>query len=410
MLFDLPKLKAAARGAANKTQDFVSGHKVQRVAKMGQKAIEIAAQLGQAKLKGTMGYAGVALGVLNIIAEAKGEDLYTAVKTETLQRNLKAIDSTGAITLLAEVGFFNSAELVCSDKKLDFLSLKLIDGREICAMFLTGRKELAPWWDAYVSESITTVDMATTLWDVIGKSVAIASKENSAGRTVLSISQLPHECESYHTTKGNNSPKDVAAKFKTYRSMGVSKAYMCIGPPGTGKSTFCHQLAIELGGAIMRITPAIFDCTRVSHQEVIDLVGSFKPSVLVLEDVDRVRDSQLLLSLVDFIRQKNPEVLLLSTINDPTKVVDALRRPGRLGEPLNFVSPDKEYRRMLLERFRTQFGVTRDISYLADIMEHPQFSQDFIRNVAQQALVEDDETLKMSISDAIENLKNVYKT
>lgn len=395
-----PKWKKSLRDTMNKVQDFVTDPKTRKVAQVGTKAVELASQISQANLSGPLGIAGMGIGILNAFVNVDDKDNFTSTaKSIVAKRKLVPTSPNGAISLLFDHGFFNSSTVLATSEEITLRSIKVGEGDELAVAVQSGA--LAPWWDAYVSSPDTLPRLNEELWKNLGNTIALSVKKNVVDSDVLTA--VPIMAIDGIEYLGENDPKEFAAKVNSYKEAKISRAYLLVGPPGTGKTTFCYKLAEEVGGRILFITPDVLSKNNIPHKDIIDLTGTFKPNVLVLEDLDRVEDTGLLLSLVDFIRKRSPLTTLISTANNRDDLVEALLRPGRLGTEVSFEAPDEGWRKKIISSYTKKFGVKRDITHLAAIMEHPRFTQDFIREVCEQALLEDDAGLEIYIRETIES-------
>ena len=271
------------------------------------------------------------------------------------------------------------------------------NGHDIAAV-LTTDGTLAPWWDTYMSKKTPTSEILKVLWKMTGDAVTLSIKEGAGKHNLLASKIQDFDQNEYI---GENSPDAFILKLRRYQEANINRAYMLVGPPGCGKTTFCFKLAKKLGGKILVITPALLEDESLQHQDLVDMVKTFKPNVLLFEDIDRVSKDRLLLSLIDFIRQESPLTLLLATANEPESIVPALKRPGRLGPPILFKAPDPNWRKSVLKLYCEKIGVSRDLGHLAEFMDHPHFTHDYLKDVCEQALVEDDAYLQKYIEGTI---------
>lgn len=388
------------RRSLNRVQDFVADPDTKRWAKAGGQVLNVASRLGQAKLKGPFGIAGAAIGALDVLANhATSDGIYREVGALTRKHGLRAVDANGAISLLYEQGYFMNAEVLCSDEHSSIVSVPINDGQHQIAVVKDRDGKLKPWWSAYVSEDLSYSFMAEMLWKDFGTAITLTFRKDEYDMERLTAAPI----EGFEDNEyiGPNSPEEFIEKFKRYRAAGIRRACLAVGPPGTGKTTFCYKLAKLLGGKILVITPDLLENQRLPRQDIVELVTTFRPNVLAFEDVDRVTNDGLLLSLMDNTRQANPDTLQISTANDPNAIVPALKRPGRLGVRVNFPAPAPEWRKKVIQLYADKVGVERDLTHLAQHMDHEKFTHDYIKEVCEQAVVEGDDALIEYIKQTI---------
>jgi chaperone BCS1 len=147
-----------------------------------------------------------------------------------------------------------------------------------------------------------------------------------------------------------------------YEQMGIPyrRGYLLHGPPGCGKTSFCHVLASALQLDV---------CTMSLASKDIDdqgLVGMMRDaplrSVIMLEDVDAVftkrdntdRGSNVtfsgLINAIDGVASQEGRILIMTT-NHAEKLDPALLRPGRCDVKILFDRASREQLRAMYLRF-----------------------------------------------------------
>jgi hypothetical protein len=158
---------------------------------------------------------------------------------------------------------------------------------------------------------------------------------------------------------------DARAFFESkhwYEQMGIQyrRGYLLHGPPGCGKTSFCHVLASALQLDV---------CTMSLASKDIDdqgLVGMMRDaplrSVVMLEDVDAVftkrdntnRGSSItfsgLINAIDGVASQEGRILIMTT-NHVEKLDPALLRPGRCDVNILFDRASREQLRAMYLRF-----------------------------------------------------------
>ncbi len=387
--------RPAWRRALNSAQNFVNDPDTKRFAGMGSKVLSVAAQLGQAKLSGPLGMAGAAVGFLDVLVNQSDPGPWKVMADYATKKGFVEIDANGAITMLYEQGEFADAEVLITAGDFKLASIPAKDGNTI-AVVVSKDGKLAPYWPAFLSAGLNGLDLSEMLWKKLGTAVRLAFKPDLYGRMALSASTITgYDHDPYE----GMDPGQFVADYHKLRAKGASCANLFWGWPGTGKTTFCYRVNELLGGRLMAITAEILSNKRVPHQDLLDMLTTFKPKVLLLDDVDHVKDGEFLLSLLDFIRRENPDTYVISTANAPDSIIESLRRPGRLGPRIEFPVPDLALRRRLITRYSQTFGIDRDITHLAEFMVHEKFSQDYVRDCCKQAIIYDDAALLGYIED-----------
>ena len=381
------------RKALNHIQDAVTHPSTKRFANAGSKILNVASQIGQAKLGAPLSIAGAVIGLLDVVSNHTQSGFYNSVYDTAGKHGLLAIDISGAISLLFEQGRFQNSQVLVNSEHGSLVSIDV--GDQKIAVVLNKDGQLQGFWPAFIDKHLTTSSIAAMLWESLGNYITLTFRRDKFGYELLTAATIV--CPEELPYIGPNDPAVLTQRFKRYHTAGISRAVLAVGPPGTGKTTFGFRCAQELGGRMMVITPELLENQNLPRQDIVDIVGAFKPAVLMFEDVDRVKNDGLLLSLMDYVRRGNRETLMISTANDHQNIVDALKRPGRLGPRLEFPSPDLKLRQQLIRLYSEKIGIDRDISDLAEVMEHPKFSHDYVRDVCEQALIESNDELRTYI-------------
>lgn len=379
--------KSAWRRALNKAQDFVNDPDTKRFAKAGGAMLDVASRLGQAGMSGPLGIAGAVFGTLDVISNHASLPTYKAAAVLGKKRGLKLVPPTGVIALLHQQGVFSDGEVLHTTDELNIIHSEVDDHKVMVVVNQDG--SLNYWWGAWASEGFSAAAMSKYLWDHYGDAVTLTvKKEDDTEQLAVTKTE---DFSSTNKYIGPISAEEFVAAFKKYRKNGLTRAYLFYGPPGSGKTTLSFHIARVLGGRVMVVTPDILNTDNLPKTEVIDLVSSFSPNVLLFEDVDRVHNDEFLLSMMDNIRSRSPDTMMISTANDLSEIIGALKRPGRLGVDVEFPAPDEEWRAQVIKLYADAAGIKKDLSHLSEKMDHEFFTHDYIRETVSQYAIEGEE-------------------
>jgi hypothetical protein len=148
-----------------------------------------------------------------------------------------------------------------------------------------------------------------------------------------------------------------------YRKKGLvyKRGYLLWGPPGTGKTSLCKALASEFGLDICVLNLAsLTDGSAVSVMSELGQIGSQRPKILLIEDIDSYVDGRTvkkkdlrfstLLNIFDGVSSQDGTILIITT-NHYQNLDPALIRPGRIDLQLEVGLPTPAEIKAYLELF-----------------------------------------------------------
>lgn len=387
------KLNALWKTTMNKVQDVVADPRTVKVTEIAGTALDIAAKVGMAKITGPLGVAGMVLGTVNQLRTSmhvhppdpitqwqetqkeRDEPIMTAMTS-----GLPGImQQTGAMDLLPTKVFVESKEdqLVGMDlPKNQRLAFRVKKDKS------TKDYQLYLWRTPELDLSVVSEALWKTLPSPMAKLVE--------GRSHSLCSIEPDEdADKNPPYVGIHNPKEFADIVDIYHARNISRGALLIGPPGSGKTSFTRAYARAAGKTLLIIPPAILGGSQRGEIEL--FINLLQPGVLLLDDIDRCSSGlPYAMTLVDDMRRKYPKMVLISTCNRITEENTALLRPGRVGERLEFLAPNEEDREAVMQLYMSRYLVDvskYDIPALCAEMTHPYFTHDYVRFIAEQAVV-----------------------
>jgi DNA polymerase III delta prime subunit len=145
-------------------------------------------------------------------------------------------------------------------------------------------------------------------------------------------------------------------RLTSFRENKIQRSYLLIGRAGTGKSTFCLEIAKHLGGKkVMKISAELF--AAFSKKDMDFILQCLRPQFVVIDDFDRVYSdyspkSQDILYFFESLKQpENSHITVFCTVNSMAKMGEAIIRPGRFDEIMVFNLPDDKERHILVTEF-----------------------------------------------------------
>jgi hypothetical protein len=207
----------------------------------------------------------------------------------------------------------------------------------------------------YLSENIEMSDIVDFIWSKIGNYISIETTENGIKYKASSLSERSifgsgsDICESLYKDK------------EFFSSRGISRGYLLVGPPGTGKSGTIRNFITKCGGK--SIVMPDFMVTPHTAMAIIEFITMMSPDFVIFDDCDRAPDYPSYirsgLDTIDSIRESCPGITLLFAANKFSGILldDAFIRSGRIDKIIEVPLPDEKDRRTIIEEYIKYFDL-----------------------------------------------------
>lgn len=164
-----------------------------------------------------------------------------------------------------------------------------------------------------------------------------------------------------HPAHSGNSAllQTLTDRCRKFNDANYTRGVLFYGEPGTGKTSLARALAVTVGnGRTVRLSPeAMSACSYVSR--LVPLIELLKPTVLLLDDMDRYDTSSLLAQMEG---RKVP--IVIGTVNAVKRIDPALLRPGRFDEVVRVEVPDRDWRRAIVDHYARAFNISIGDEYI----------------------------------------------
>ncbi len=154
-----------------------------------------------------------------------------------------------------------------------------------------------------------------------------------------------------------------------FQKLGVEppKGVLLHGPPGTGKTMIAKAVASETDANFITISgPEIvskyYGESEQKLREIFEEAEKDAPSIIFIDEIDSIAPKRgevtggemerrvvaQLLSLMDGLKSRGGEVVVIAATNRPNSIDEALRRGGRFDREIEIGIPDRNGRKQIL--------------------------------------------------------------
>jgi hypothetical protein len=160
--------------------------------------------------------------------------------------------------------------------------------------------------------------LALTVWAAAGGAVRMV--QALGGGTLVD--------DSISDTYPSQLATDLADRLGGFIDRGYHRSVLLYGVSGSGKSCAMRQVSQTLGKHTLRID--VRNLEALSDGNLPEIVHFLKPFAVLIDDVDRAKKPDDLLSDLERVRASVP--LFMASANDVSKLDPAFLRPGRFDE------------------------------------------------------------------------------
>jgi adenylate kinase family enzyme len=203
----------------------------------------------------------------------------------------------------------------------------------------------------------------------------------------------------------NNRLEQLVSKHFQYKKDKLQRTYLFVGTPGSGKSTMATRMADRCGTRILQIDSTAL--ANIGQHEMDFLIENLKPDFIIFDDLDKVDLAKCLPTVLLILSNMkvHTDVGVIITVNDPTKLNDAILRPERIDEVEIFDQSDID-NELILKGYLEHFGVNLAEDNIALLLkESKSYSAVWMRELALRAKYESVDAAVHSMN-RLKNLAN----
>lgn len=154
---------------------------------------------------------------------------------------------------------------------------------------------------------------------------------------------------------------DFIEKNRRFIKLGFERSYLFLGPAGSGKTTMSQRFARAYSQRILQFSPDVV--WQVGDIDLSRLIQEAQAEVILIDEIDKLLSNMnahgqgQLLSRIEKIRKCRPGLITIFTANSIENFPDAMRRPGRIDDIIEFTYPEEEDRKAILRGYSKLLGV-----------------------------------------------------
>ena len=205
-----------------------------------------------------------------------------------------------------------------------------------------------------ISDDLSKDDVLKILWERLGRVIQLESND-------CSLCYIKSELTQKKIFGSSNSLIDkLKEDYRYFRENKLSRGYLLIGKPGTGKTGIVNSIVESVDGRVFIISG--FD-SIASIEEMESLFTHMRPDFIIFDDCDRSNASptfiKVVLKMLESVKDKNPHTNFLFTANTFSGILmdEAVTRKGRIDQIYEVPEPCESDRKEIFQRYTEEMCI-----------------------------------------------------
>jgi hypothetical protein len=210
----------------------------------------------------------------------------------------------------------------------------------------------------YVTKGLNKDDVLDFIWSNLDSVIQLEASDE--GLEYFPTELMPKKIFG----SSNNLITQLQQDYEYFRANRLSRGYLLIGKPGTGKTGIINSIVDKAGrGADGRIfiISGLEGIGTVEQME--SLFVQMRPNFIIFDDCDRSGSSpsfiRAILKMLETVKDRNPHTNFLFTANTFSGMLydEAVTRKGRIDQIYEVPEPSEDDRREIFKRYTLEMSI-----------------------------------------------------
>lgn len=205
------------------------------------------------------------------------------------------------------------------------------------------------------SKNISEQDIINLIWTYFNNSIELEINSSSSF-------MLEEVDQSKNELFGSSIDlvKNIVEEHKFYKDKKISRNYLFIGIPGTGKTVIVNKIISQFSGRSIFISGPGID---KNIHSIKGLFSALQPDFIIFDDCDRCVFSNAIvrqfLSVISSLKEKKPEISFIYCANTFSGLLEdeAFTRKGRIDKIIEIEKPNFSDQKIIFDNYLNKLGI-----------------------------------------------------